>query len=126
MGYSQTTVILFLVLAFAMAATPAFSVVGWEERNFPNPRLCLREITKTHGCLAELSRSLVRKNLNFRRECCEVYQGMSNKCHTWFFNQRKYTPAYGNQVKDYCAQKYGITLAPSYRVYHPMKEPSLQ
>ncbi|OMO93126.1 hypothetical protein COLO4_17098 [Corchorus olitorius] len=125
MGSSQTTVILFLVLAFAMAATPAFSVVRSDERNFPNPSLCLEEISNTPGCLSELRSSLGHKNLNLRRGCCEAYKGMSQKCHTWFFNQGKYTPAYGKQVKKYCAQKFGITSAPKSQVYHLMKEPSL-
>ncbi|OMO77198.1 hypothetical protein CCACVL1_15164 [Corchorus capsularis] len=121
MGYSKTTVILFLVLAFAMAATPALSVVG----NMPNPSLCLEEISNTPGCLSELRSSLGHKHLNLRRGCCEANKGMSHKCRDWFFNQGKYTPAYGKQVKDYCAQKFGITSAPTSQAHnHLMKEPS--
>ncbi|WRX17234.1 Prolamin-like domain - like 4 [Theobroma cacao] len=120
MGSFQQTLMLFLTLAFAMAITPAFSVVGWEERYMPNPWLCWGQINKPDGCLHEVYASLVEKNVNLSRECCEAVQGLSLRCKIWVFNRGRFTPEFG-----YCAT-FGITLAPSYRVYYPMDNPSGQ
>ena len=125
MGSFQQTLVLFLALAFAIAITPAFSVVGWEERYMPNPMLCWEQINKADGCQHEIYASLVEKKISLSLQCCEAIQGLSHKCDIWIFTRGRFTPEFGNQVKFFCA-KLGITLPPSYRVYYPMDNPSGQ
>ncbi|XVE65250.1 hypothetical protein DITRI_Ditri07aG0165900 [Diplodiscus trichospermus] len=105
-------------MVFATAITPAFSVLGWEERYMPNPKLCWDQINKADGCEHEIYASLVEKNINLSPECCEAIQGLSHKCKVWIFNHERFTSTFGNQVKGFCAG-FGVTLPPSYRIYHP-------
>ncbi|XVF52405.1 hypothetical protein PTKIN_Ptkin05aG0015700 [Pterospermum kingtungense] len=119
MGSFQLTLMLFLALAFAIAITPAFSVVGWEERYMPNPRLCWDQMNKAEGCLHDFYASLVEKKIKLSRGCCEAIQGLSHKCKIWVFNRGRFTPEFGNQVKGFCAT-LGVALPPSHHVYFPM------
>lgn len=125
MSYFQPRLVFFLALAFAIAVTPALSVVGWEERYMPNPKLCWYQINKANGCLHQFYASLVNHKINLTQGCCEAIKGLSPKCKVWVFNRGKFTPEFGNQVKGFCAT-LGITLAPSYHVYFPQRDPSGQ
>ncbi|XWS49223.1 hypothetical protein CRYUN_Cryun13aG0145400 [Craigia yunnanensis] len=125
MGSFQQTLVLILILAFSIAITPAFSVLGWDERYMPNRRLCWEQINKADGCQHEIYASLVEKKINLSRECCEAIQGLSHRCKIWIFTRGRFTPEFGNQVKGFCAT-LGITLPPSYHVYYPMDNPSGQ
>ncbi|XVF13567.1 hypothetical protein REPUB_Repub08aG0218400 [Reevesia pubescens] len=125
MGSFQQTLLLFLALAFAIAITPAFSVIDWDERYMPNPRLCLDQVNEANGCEREVYVSWVKKKINLSRDCCEAIHGLPYRCKIWIFNRRRFTSEFGNQVKGFCAS-LGITLPPSYRVYYPINNPSGQ
>ncbi|KAE8728412.1 hypothetical protein F3Y22_tig00004457pilonHSYRG00042 [Hibiscus syriacus] len=118
MGCFQQHLLVFMAMAFAIAIKPAFSVLGWEERYLPDPRVCWGEINKADGCEHDLYASVVNKKINMGSECCEAIQGLDYKCKNWIFNHGRFTPEFGNRVKKFCAT-LGVTLPPSYRIYYP-------
>ncbi|KAK8560821.1 hypothetical protein V6N13_026256 [Hibiscus sabdariffa] len=118
MGSSQQHILLFMAMAFAVAVTPALSVLGWDGGYLPDTRKCWAEINKTDGCEHELYASVVNKKIDLGFECCEAIRGLDQKCKNWIFNRGRFTPVFGNQVKRFCAT-LGVTLPPSYLVYFP-------
>ncbi|KAE8717527.1 hypothetical protein F3Y22_tig00110044pilonHSYRG00136 [Hibiscus syriacus] len=118
MGSFQQHLLVFMAMSFAIAITPVFSVVGWEERYLPDPSVCWAEINKADGCALHLYASLFKNKINMGFECCEAIRGLDYKCKNWMFNHGRFTPEFGNRVKRFCAT-LGVTLPPSYRIYYP-------
>ncbi|GMI96179.1 hypothetical protein HRI_003287200 [Hibiscus trionum] len=119
MGSVQHHLLLFTAVAFAIAITPAFSVLGWDERYSPDPVVCWEEvINKVDGCVHDIYASLAKNKVNLSFECCEAVRGMDFRCKNWIFNHGRFTPEFGNQIKGFCAS-LGVTLPPSYQIYYP-------
>ncbi|KAE8728413.1 hypothetical protein F3Y22_tig00004457pilonHSYRG00043 [Hibiscus syriacus] len=67
MGYFQQHLLVFMAMSFAIAISPVFSVLGWEERYLPDPKVCWGEIfNKADGCVHDLYASVVNKKINMR------------------------------------------------------------